>query len=244
MRIAVLLALLARTIDTHIFQPTYILGADSDIRQIMLRVAILNSRKESFCRGMMLSIFPMEQTAILSEQARQVVMDITWVTRNLLSETRAESFRSALEQLVQDSCNTWLITQRLQDKFEPSFELTSFEHLEWQPLRFEGEPKSKGMGAVSGQAVGHDELLIVFPRVYVVSDDEPDPVSEGVALKRSQVIEATVEVERERVKSPTFGRTILSRSKTQQPRRMSVHAGDSDSGGLTFLGNRGKSPSD
>lgn len=50
-RLAVLLAILAREIDEHIFQPIYIAPGDFRIRKVLADLAATDSEKESFCSG-------------------------------------------------------------------------------------------------------------------------------------------------------------------------------------------------
>jgi hypothetical protein len=55
MRLAVILAILAREIDRHIFQATYIIAKGTQIREAL---AASDSENESFCRSILLSMDP------------------------------------------------------------------------------------------------------------------------------------------------------------------------------------------
>jgi hypothetical protein len=65
-----------------------------------------------------------------------------------------------------------------------------------------------------------DILLVIFPRIYIVADNEPDPVTAGIVLMKSQSEAAFKEIETEDVSSPTTGkpgprsRAIRSRTKS------------------------------
>lgn len=81
-----------------------------------------------------------------------------------------------------------------------------------------------------------DELLVVFPRLYVVEKNHvPEPVNAGTVLRRSQTLAAAQELEEQPV-SPTFGRATSTRCRPQKPRNLpiSVH-GKRSSGAQAFL---------
>jgi hypothetical protein len=61
MRIATILAIAARYINHYIFQPIYILNEDSGLRELLTHQAVIDSKKELFCRALLLSMFPKEQ---------------------------------------------------------------------------------------------------------------------------------------------------------------------------------------
>jgi len=159
-----------------------------------------------------------------------------WNVEDLLPATKVETFRSELEDFVQTACDAWVIMRRIRERFEPNFELVHLKDFEWQPLlfnvNFAGET-DQGT-AIQGR---DDELLVVFPRLYIVEkDDKPDPITAGIVLRRSQSLAAAQELE-EQPLSPTFSRTTPTRSRPQKQRNLSISVpGNGTSEAQAFLG--------
>jgi len=228
MRIAVMLAILARTIDKDIFQPTYILDGESGIRELLVLQAIADSGKEAYCRSILLSMFPEEQTKVSKERVKEVVGHVGWYAQDLLSVTQFETFKAGLEQIVQSASDLWKTIQRAKQRYEPNFALDDYEDFDWDIISFEERTAAAGEeGSAEVAGAGNDEdLLVIFPRVYAVDDSDPDPITHGVVLKRSQSAEATQELERTRTANPTLGRTATSRARQLRPRSMSFPVND------------------
>lgn len=217
----------------YIFQPTCILEEDDEIRLLLIRLAVMNSKKESFCRGLLLSMDPEEQTKIASKRVERVIKEVAWFVRDLLSVVQYESFKLSLEKVVQRACDFWRIIQYAREKFEPYFELNHYNDFEWQPLRFEG-----GEQSMLRSSNGDEELLVIFPRIYIIEDDEPDPITHGVVLMKSQSTAAAEEEEAERRKasSPTAGKAApKSRSNKTRNKSISLNGGNDFLSQLTPL---------
>jgi hypothetical protein len=224
MRIAALLAILARWINDFIFQPIYILDdEDDEIRQLLVRMAVENSKKESFCRALLLSMNSEEHEKKASKRVERVVSEVVWYVRDMLSAVQYESFRSGLEQVVQQACDAWKIAQCSREKFEPFFDLIQSDSQEWQPFRFEEGGAGAGEQDSTTPSDGDEELLVIFPRIYSIEDEPPDPITDGVVLMKSQSTAAMAEVEIERRKpsSPTVGKAI-SRPSPNKSRNKSI----------------------
>lgn len=221
MRIAVMLALLARTIDREIFQPTYILDEESGAREFLLQQAIIDSKKEAYCRSILLSMFPEDQAKICEERVEAVIGGVGAYAQDLLSAAQYETFRAGLKQVVQEASDIWKVVQHATQRYEPDFALV--EDYGWEPLTF-GErttvPEEEGSAKIT--ELGKDEeLLVVFPRVYLVEDSEPLPITPGIVLKKSQSAEATQELERKNKINPALARISTSRRGTMR-RSMSI----------------------
>lgn len=217
MRIAAMLAILARCIDRYIFQPTYILDEESGIRELLVRQAVKNSKKESFCRALLLSMFPEEQAKATTERVDRVIREVAWHVQDLFSVTQIENFRTDLQRVVQEACDTWQIIQRATERYEPFFELTHYEDLEWETLMSDESGTSAREQSTTNAANGTDEeLLVIFPRLYIVEDAEPSPITPGVVLRRSQSVAAAQELDRKKPSSPT------TRSRPQRARQLSI----------------------
>ncbi|KAF9635982.1 hypothetical protein BFW01_g6877 [Lasiodiplodia theobromae] len=281
MRIAVILAILARLIDKYLFQPSYILHEESGLREILIRQAIENSKREAFTRGIFLATFEDEQADIADELVTRIVKELMHHIHDLLPAVHVESFRNRLEQIVQDARDIWWKAQRLRLRLEPDFQVEDYG---WErPIQFQFDvhphntglpppvtnkqaakvdtpqqspPSSKvspqtptpktpntgssaaitpGMpapvaptapgpqllsngvintGSTTTTSTGNNKtiftntnpfalpmtvppdesLLLIFPRIYIVEDDDPEPVTPGVVLLRSQAEDAEREL--------------------------------------------------
>lgn len=220
MRIAIILAIIARTIDRYIFQPIYAFGEESGIREILLPLAVSSSEKECFTRGLLLSLSPQDKDAMMREIVEKVVDDVTSHVKDVLSKPLMADFVSALEQLAQGACDTWVYIRAIQTKYEPDFELVPTNDFEWETIQYDdAAPTNNGDKRTSTQGERDDELLVVFPRLYVIENNKiPQPVTHGTVLRRSQALPAAQELERQ-MSSPTFGRIP---SRRQRSRRSSI----------------------
>ncbi|GME46725.1 hypothetical protein GTA08_BOTSDO11869 [Neofusicoccum parvum] len=285
MRIAVILAVLARLIDKYLFQPSYILSEESGLREILIRQAIENSRREAFTRGIFLATFEDEQAEIADELVTRIIKELMHHIHDLLPPPQVESFKARLEHIIQNARDIWWKTQRLRQRLEPDFQVEDYG---WeQPIQFQfghehsiaasGKPKADSPQqsprqqkapktpttapsptaaapeitpgppapvvplppVVNGHALsvrGPDEsLLLIFPRIYIVEDDDPEPVTPGTVLLKSQAEEAERElhVQQNAMNNglPSVGRAASHRNGAgngvmrvggPRPRRLSV----------------------
>ncbi len=220
MRTAALLAILARSIVQHVFQPTYLLEDKDELRALLAHLAIENSKKESFCRSVLLSILPDNQTKNGTNAREQVAREIAWCVRNLVSEAQYDAFRSGVGDIVQKAQETWWLVQNARERFEPYFELYRYADLESQTLSFDNDSVSIGGGSLN-RTEDDEALLMIFPRIYILADSEPEPVTAGVVLMKSQSIPAVEEMKSFNPPSPTTARASL-RSKAIRSRALSL----------------------
>lgn len=223
MRIAALLAILSRSITQHIFQPTYLLEDKVDrdeIQTLLVHLAISNSKQESFCRALLLSIFPEDQAKNATKAVERVVREIAWCIRDLVLDAEFEKFRSDVEVVVKKALEAWQMVQNTREKFEPYYELNHYVDFEWQTLSFKNSVTGAGQENTANALKDDDALLMIFPRIYVIADSDPDPVTPGVVLKKSQTWSAVQEMERNSPSSPIAGRAG-QRSKEIRSRTMS-----------------------
>lgn len=230
MRIAAMLSVLARCINLHLFKPAYLFDDESEIRGLLVRLAVANSKKESFCRASLLSIFPEDQARNAAEAVERVIREVSWSIRKLISDAQFDRFKLDLEKVVHQARDTWQLIQCTREKFEAYFELRHYDEIEWQPLRFDDRIAVAGKKNTLRASERDDALLVIFPRIYVVADDEPDPVTSGVVLTKSQSAAAAEEIETKHPSSPTTGRPG-PRSKAIRSRTKSI----SINGGNNFL---------
>jgi hypothetical protein len=107
MRIAAMLAILARCINLHVFQPTYLLDEKDEIRRLLIRLTVADSKKESFCRAVLLSMFPEIQAKNAAKAVERVVREISWSVRKLISDTQYDRFKLGLEDVVRQAHDAW-----------------------------------------------------------------------------------------------------------------------------------------
>ena len=213
--------------DKLIFQPTYILEDGRLLRQLLLRLAVVHSKKESFCRALLLAMFPDEQAQAAKDIVVRVASEMMSFVRDLLPTESSERFQSELEDITKKASDIWLDVQRTKERFEPNFELVQDQDPEWQSICFEEDVGSMAGGVEQGptrnaESERGEVLLVVFPRLYVVEDDEPEPVASGVVLRRSQAAAAALELEKDRGSNPTFGRVRSTRSRQSRTRNQSI----------------------
>ena len=245
MRCALVLAWLMQLIDFELFQPNYIVPVENGIRGNLLREAVRDSRSESFRRAFLLSIFPEEQTQILDKRAASVSNSIMWLVEGIIETDQATAFESELQGFIRLACTAWKAIQRLHGRFEPNMDYTVDDSFDWQTLPLEDFEGSNNDGVstasstsdVAASSPSDEAVLVVFPRMYIVKDAEPKPVTPGIVLMKSQTVTAAQEARSEAPKSPTFGRGPLSLSRDDH-RRDSIIMNDSlaNRNAATFLG--------
>ncbi|KAF2137798.1 uncharacterized protein K452DRAFT_339954 [Aplosporella prunicola CBS 121167] len=227
MRVTIILAILARLIDKHIFQPAYILEKDNGIRGVFYHQAKLNSKKESFTRALLLSMFPEEQKSTADVRVSQVLQGMKSYVGNLLPRDEMDRFQEELGKLVYAGRDAWWTIQRLKEHLEPSFELVQFDDFEWKTMWKTIQPKSTGSSRPEGNQVlvlgkKEDEaVLMVFPRIYIVEDDEPYPLTRGTVITKVETEKAMQELQRAASTPPI--RKLLSalarQPKSREPSR-------------------------
>jgi hypothetical protein len=221
MRTLVLLALLAASLTQHIFTPTYLLKEDDQLRQVLLHLAVTNSGKESFCRGLLLAISEDKwQLDVRKKKVTLVVQEILHRIRELVAPGVLETFRSKLEPIVERAAQTWWAVQRMRSRFEADVVALSDDGWEWQAIELNKDGINIAASPVSAADFAKDEAaLVVFPRVFLVEEANDTPVFPGVVLRRSQA--AAAEREMAKIKSssplavgPPSSRHIRSRRMT------------------------------
>lgn len=100
MGITVISAIPARLIDEHICHPNYLFGEGNEARELLLRQALVDSKHESFCRGVLLSILPEEIDDAADGRAERVVAEVLGYVEDLLPGNRIEGFGLDLRHLA------------------------------------------------------------------------------------------------------------------------------------------------
>ncbi|KAL3469913.1 hypothetical protein BJX99DRAFT_264731 [Aspergillus californicus] len=183
MRLAIFLAILAREIDRHIFQPTYLLPEDAGIRQILADLAVSDNEKESFCRSMLLSINPDAQNAALQSRTQAVIRNVSAYMYHMLPEDQFTQLRASVGEIVRRAIDLWQPIQGSLQRYEPDFEPLKWGDDQWKILDF---PKGSHAGSEASPNMLEESLLTVFPRITVVEKGNRFPLTYVVQLRRSQ----------------------------------------------------------
>ncbi|OJD23873.1 hypothetical protein ACJ73_04775 [Blastomyces percursus] len=229
MRLVVILAILAREIDTNVFQPIYILPEDSRIRKVLAKLAANDNEKESFCRSILLSIDPDSQAKFRDSRIQTVIRNTSSCLFDLLPETEYDELRLVLERIVQKAVDIWKPIQKAKRRYEPDFDPLLWGDDEWAPFVF---PDDSGVESQAINGVVDDNLLTVFPRISQVDSNGRSPCTFAVQFRR--LLRPYLAAEQELIQeppSPTIGRMSSARS-----RRKSITPGSPNQPKGTFLG--------
>jgi len=236
MRVATILGILARLIDTYIFQPVYQLEFDSGFRQLSSRQAAIDQKKERFTRGTLLSMFREEQKSKGKER-------IDWVMDDLFREAGVRAFLATevvvpfeveLRKFLTQAQGSWRTVQFSKERLEPSFHFTGDTGLNWGNFEVQatnGANGAKGANGANGKKGGppvqpvsadgiEDEPFVIFPRIYVMGS-EPEPITNGTVLRKIQLRAAAQEI-REISSHTPFAQTTPTRHRTKPIRSISI----------------------
>lgn len=216
MRIAVVLAHLARAVDKYLFDPTYILGAESGLREVFLDQAVRDYKRESFCRAILLSM-PLDEQDI-EDRIESVVEEVVPPVEDLLSDA-AEQFGADVAEFAMKAYQVWRIMQRTTKRFEPKFNVALGNATSCDSIQFSETLIVEPPEAVQG---GTDEALItILPRLYLIEEGkEPRALMNGTVLRRSQSMLAAQELEASSPLLPSR-RSATTRHKAQRSWTMS-----------------------
>ncbi|KAE8139544.1 hypothetical protein BDV38DRAFT_280897 [Aspergillus pseudotamarii] len=231
MRLALILAILAREINKHIFLPAYIAPVDNEnnlFRKALNNEAALNSEKESFCRSILLSLDPPTQESICLEGIQTVVKNVSEYFYELLSEEQRPAFHNTLSKVVQNAAAVWKPIQRSKRRYELDFDPPTADD-ECEVFMFPSSnnaPKEK----TANQKNPNKTYLTVFPRVSIIENEEMTVYTAPIQLNSSQPqwVAAESEMNKEPA-TPTFGRRFMLR-KPSTPKSTSVSNGGSKKG--------------
>ena len=231
MRLALILAILARELNTHIFLPIYIAPIDNEnntFRQVLNNEAAINSEKESFCRSVLLSLDPPTQESICLEGIQTVVKNVSEYLYELLSEEQRLAFHNTLSKVVQKAAAVWKPIQQSKRRYELDFDPPTADD-ECEVFMFpstNNAPKEKSANQRNPNKVS----LTMFPRVSIIENKEITAYTRPIQLSSSQYQWVAAESEMNQEPStPTFGRRFLLK-KPSTPKSTSVSNGGSKKG--------------
>ncbi|KAJ5678993.1 hypothetical protein N7462_007237 [Penicillium macrosclerotiorum] len=211
MRLAMVLAVLAREIVQHIFHPVYILSGNHQVCNILSLLAEENSEKESFCRHVFLSVDQNAERDTLLDEARTVVENMSAYISGLLPKSQHDLFCAAIKEITRKAMEFWLPIQRAQQKYEAVFDFSDVVDDDWKPFRFPGE---NAVPNGQGQKIQDINILTVFPCILLVDDTGREPLTHILQLRSSQELCIAAQQEASRLTTrPTMGRRPTTRSR-------------------------------
>ncbi|KAH8704351.1 hypothetical protein GQ44DRAFT_778190 [Phaeosphaeriaceae sp. PMI808] len=223
MRIATALGIFARLVNKYIFQPTYILEDGDELRGLLRRQAAVDDKKESFARGMFLSMFPEEQESESAAETRRqwVIGGLIGNVVHFLASDAVGMFREELENVLVQAQKTWRTIQYSKQRLEPSFRYTPDTNFGWQTFECQVANIREREQPVSPTTADdpEDELFVIFPRIYIVKSKQP--ITAGIVLRRARIRAAAQEV-RENVSQTPFAEPASTRHRHRRSRDMSM----------------------
>ncbi|KAJ5169019.1 uncharacterized protein N7482_004613 [Penicillium canariense] len=229
MRLAVILGILAREINKHIFQPNYLLSEDCQIRDILSQLASEDSEKESFCRAMLLSIETETQRSSVQSRVQAVVRKVASHLYELLSETQYSELRQVLAKIVERAIEIWIPIQHSKNKYESDFDPHEWGDQECRPFHF---PTGNDAHSEIVSEVSVDNLLTVVPRISLLRDNHRYPRTWVIKLIKQERLCALAEQEMyQETTSPTKDKMVSNGA-----RRQSIAKGTTHPNGESFLG--------
>ncbi|KAL7649261.1 hypothetical protein ACMYSQ_012372 [Aspergillus niger] len=218
MRFSVILAILAREIAKHIFQPTYIAPMEDYFEKALSNLAATNSEKESFCRSILLSIEPETQARICLKNVQSAVKNVSAYLDELLPEDQRNAFLRSLSKVIQKAVDIWKPVQHAQRRYVPDFESPHAED-EWEAFTFPTD-ENPTTETNANQKSPNNFSLTVFPRICVIENNTCTAFTTVILLNSShyQWTAAATEISKE-PPSPTIGRVLSLWRKGSQNRK-------------------------
>lgn len=220
MRLAVILAILAREIATHIFQPIYIAPMDDKFWKALTDLAATDSEKELFCRSILLSMNPEIQSQRCFANIQTVVTNVSAYLDDLLPTDQRHVFHRSLELVVQKAVDTWKPIQCSQRKYETDFE-PAIDDDDWKLFKFPKHDNATAENSAN-QKNQSKNALAVFPCLSVIENQASTAYTHAIRLSSSQ--HQWIAAQREMVKeppSPTLGRAFTWRRKSNKSKDLS-----------------------
>ncbi|KAL1604061.1 hypothetical protein SLS60_005653 [Paraconiothyrium brasiliense] len=199
MRVAVVLGAIARLVVEFLFQPTYLLDANSGLQQLLRHQATVDPRKEMYTRGILLSMPHEDQEEIDQEKIESVIDDLMEVVRVdvlLATDDDVRTFQDALEVLLNRFQEQWKCIQRGKQKLEPNPDarppMTAHPwYMVDLPQPVEDKKRNSSLRAT---AAAQDDTIIVPQIVLMRERTAPEPLTHGWVLQQAQIHAAHEEI--------------------------------------------------
>jgi hypothetical protein len=223
-RCVAIMAFISRTYNDLLFHPIFVFGKTSACRDALTRQASINGSHEAAVRSLLLGMLKEEQAEAGTLRVRESCELIMAFVSGLLAPKFESEFREHLITLTESALATWQQITRQQQSFEARFDEDFYSDWAWQELRVTTDQLETKV-LESGASHRHGPVaLVVFPRLYLIKDDEEDyPESHGVLLLESQLREAQ-EVLRQIEADQMLQRRDSAQTRTPRARRVSLAA--------------------
>ena len=223
---AVALGTFARLVDWFIFQPTYLLGEKSGMRDLLRLQAGIDQRKERYLRGILLSILPNSQEEH-SNSAVDAVVDELISVLSLDCVLQAEALRKFGEELHKIVARIqvhWKEVQRGKQKLEPSFAHDTSTTRPWHVVDFRIPGCTSADSKPGLTSNDLQDNTVIFPRLYhMETSADPIPITNGSVLPRSQLEAAAADILNSPAR-PLLAQPMPGRPRPRSSRKMSMGA--------------------
>jgi hypothetical protein len=238
MRVAIVIGTLATLLDKLVFQPTYLFDDDSGLRDVLLYQAGIDSSKERYARGILLSMLSDEQETRSNKETANLVVSLLLDTANvqvLLDSERVLTVENELQQLVLKFQESWRIIQRGEQKLDTNFDPYLTANKLWYIIEtgakiVKEEHRNK---ATSSTTTLDEDNTIVVPQVCLIAtESDPVPITHGYVIRRTCIDAAEKELRRD-LPSAAFARAPTGRHRRTRSFRTTTVASHapSSSGG-------------
>jgi hypothetical protein len=189
MRVAVILGLFARLVDNVVFQPNYLLREETELRDILEEEAAINSTKETYIRGVLLSMSPEEQDVNIKRGVNIVVNDMLNSVRVLLTSDALQTFGKALERLVTQFRTQWKVIQHARQKLETTLKHSASVEHPWRVFDVRVADAKEGKYTPTSVCTSNmEDNFVVIPRLYVVEAEAlTTPITHGGVLRKADL---------------------------------------------------------
>lgn len=219
MRCVAILASVARVFANHLFQPTYLLPANSGMRDLLARQAKDHSAKESNLRASLQLLLPEEQESASSQAIEATCDVIITLVSGFLSPAEETGFCTQLRDIAEEACDAWRVICCSTDAVRTSFGITHYNNWNWDQLTIQSDqPVTSDLGQLS--VVDQDAAIFaIFPRLYASFEGDEDPETHGVLFMKSQTNLAREEGKL--ASNPRLARNDSTRNELPKRRRPS-----------------------
>lgn len=192
----ILLATLAMSLNRYIFSTCCLFVDDSDLRQRLLDLAFTNPEKEAFYRSVLLSINQGEDSTVIQGKKTFVIAEVVSSIRDLVSRDRLDAFQHDLNDIIDRTTQSWQHVQTKKPRYDATTDIRDGTH--WQKYCdvSVGSPDSQTSRHRIDDDVTDEPILCVFPRVFVVGEEDNLLVFPGVIMTESQTTIAQEEMKK------------------------------------------------
>lgn len=216
------MAIVARSFTDIIFQPTYHVPPQAEMKRLLAKQARSHALKEASFRAALQALLPGEQGSASSAAIATACTVILDAVSMLLPDEHRAAFVEGLQEIAEEAHDIWWEICSLEECVELRFELSHYKNWEWRHLTFQaGLPQMPELNP-HPEAATDAPLFVIFPRAFIISDSQGDfPETHGTLLMGSQTAAAREEEESIRANRPQ-GRILSILERPKRSRRLSA----------------------